>query len=449
MALIIPLSSIQVSENRIRREFPREEHEALIASISSKGLLHAPVVEKDGRTLIAGERRFRAIADLALQDKSIRYNGEAIPLGSIPVVTLGELSKTDYKEAELEENITRLDISWLERATAIAEIHSLRQEIATENGTYHSISDTSEEIFGTDSGSSRVGVRDAITLVEAMKSNPEIAKAATQKEAVKIVEKQLRAEQNRVLAETWGLRAETLKTPHVLKIGDMFDILPTLRANSFECIIADPPYGMDADQFGSIFTEKHNYKDSFEYATKVYKFLAEEGYRLGTTMSHMWVFHDIRAFPDISRWFRQHHWKVWEWPLIWNKNTNFAVAPLGNLGPQRTYEGIIYANKGSRPNTAILPDVLTHSRVSEQSRGAEKPVSLLVDLIRRTCLPGERVLDPCCGTGNIFLAGNEARVDITCVELDPVAAGVASSKINGRIADMVPTQDLTQEDDGL
>src|SRR5687768_9805242 len=105
---LIPLDSLIIPENRQRKEFPRKEMDDLKESITSKGLLHLPVVRNDGLTLVAGERRCKAIRELNDEGIDFIYNDEAIPFGFFPVSLLQDLSDLEVMEAELEENVIRL-----------------------------------------------------------------------------------------------------------------------------------------------------------------------------------------------------------------------------------------------------------------------------------------------------------------------------------------------------
>ena len=61
--------------------------------------------------LIAGERRFTASSKLAL------------PV--IPARLLSDLSQTDQRIVELEENLRRKDLGWQDQCLAIASIHDI------------------------------------------------------------------------------------------------------------------------------------------------------------------------------------------------------------------------------------------------------------------------------------------------------------------------------------
>ena len=67
----------------------------LAASIKRVGLIHPPVIERDG-TLRTGERRYTAL-------KSLGWT-------NVPVQFADELTSAEAKALELEENISRVDI---------------------------------------------------------------------------------------------------------------------------------------------------------------------------------------------------------------------------------------------------------------------------------------------------------------------------------------------------
>jgi len=94
----LPLSSILIT-NRQRRFFSEDALVELSNSIRKKGLLHPIVLQDDSLTLVAGERRLRAISMLSELEVQITYDGTAVPQAHIPYVVLGELSADDIVEA--------------------------------------------------------------------------------------------------------------------------------------------------------------------------------------------------------------------------------------------------------------------------------------------------------------------------------------------------------------
>ena len=127
------------------------------------------------------------------------------------------------------------------------------------------------------------------------------------------------------------------------------------------------------------------------------------------------------AFTDAGWW-------VHRTPLIWYKRTAARV-PWPEHGPQRKYEVILYAVKGKRPTLKIAPDVLDFLPDENLGHSAQKPVALFQELLSRTCLPGNSVLDPFCGTGPIFPAAHELKCRAVGLEQAPDAYGIAVKRI--------------------
>lgn len=114
----IPLDSIERNSAQPRRIFPRDELEALAASLKEHGMLQPIVVSKtdNGYRLIAGERRVQAA----------RLAG----LHRIPAV-VREDPRHSTLELALVENLQRADLNAIEQAQAyrvLLEQHGLSQD---------------------------------------------------------------------------------------------------------------------------------------------------------------------------------------------------------------------------------------------------------------------------------------------------------------------------------
>ena len=126
---VLPIEKVRVGK-RQRSKLEPGPLTKLKESILGRGLLHPPVVAKQGDAfhLVAGERRFRAIQQIHKENRSFFCHDQTINPGNIPVTLLDEaLDDSGRFEAELDENIRRVDIPWQDRTTALAELHALRQ----------------------------------------------------------------------------------------------------------------------------------------------------------------------------------------------------------------------------------------------------------------------------------------------------------------------------------
>ena len=123
----IHVDDVVVPENRQREHFDERAMEELISSICKPiGLLQPIILRNDCRTLVAGERRLRAVRDISESELPIRHNNSAISIGEIPYVILDDLPEELVREAELEENIRRIDLTWQEKCIAVKELYDFR-----------------------------------------------------------------------------------------------------------------------------------------------------------------------------------------------------------------------------------------------------------------------------------------------------------------------------------
>jgi len=101
----LPVASIKPNPEQPRHSFDTDELDGLAASIATHGVLQPVVVVEDtaGFTLIAGERRLRAVKQLGLE--------------TIPAV-VRTANEQEKLELALVENIQRSDLNALEEARA-------------------------------------------------------------------------------------------------------------------------------------------------------------------------------------------------------------------------------------------------------------------------------------------------------------------------------------------
>jgi ParB/RepB/Spo0J family partition protein len=431
---VIPFAELTIPADRQRQHFDPKALVELADSIMSKGLLHPPVVRWNGETfdLIAGERRTRAIRSISSIGVAVICNAQVIPPDHFPVTLIGDLDALSLREAELEENILREDLTWQERAAATAELADLRQAQAAEKGETTSIRSVASEIMGKLAvGSEITRVAESINVAKHLE-DPDVAKAKSQKEAVKIIRKKAEAAHREVLAQQFN----PAKTPHSIIQGSCFDFAKAVPDNSQDCILTDPPYGIGADNFGDMAGTEHAYVDSYEYAMKCYDLVATEGFRVAKEKAHLYVFLDPRYWDEIRLKFILAGWDVWPTPLIWDK-TN-GMLPKPDFGPRRTYEMILYANKGERKVLKVGMDVLRFPLLSERDHGAQKPVGLFADLLSRSCYPGNSVIDFFSGSGTILPASNRLKLIATAMERVPAYYHTGLSRA-----------DSLEEDEGL
>ena len=414
----------QVKEDeRQRKVYNAESISQLADSIQDAGLLHAIRLRSGSDpTLVAGGRRLRALRLLVGRKQPIKYDGQVLPLGTIPFTEHHSTNEHDLQLAELYENIHREDISWPERTAAISKLHKLRTEVDPS----HTVTDTSREIFGDSYHSSSTGrTSEAIRIAEAVEKDPSLAKLGSIKEVKKVLAKRA----NNEIFSDFAKQHDDSASEHTLIRGDAAVQLALLPSERYTCICTDPPYGIGADTFGDQGQGEHDYDDSKEYFEAVIREFAVQSFRVACTEAHAYVFCDIRNLEPLSRLMRDAGWYVWPSPIVWYKG-NQGLLPRPFHAPRRCYELILYCIKGNKK--VILEgkhDVITINGVGAARHAAEKPVDLYADLLSRSVRPGDLVLDPFTGSGPIFPAANRLSVTATGINLNEEDYNLALSRL--------------------
>lgn len=433
MTSLIHYERIKLGPRRQRREFDTGLLNELGESITRNQLLHPPVLRSEGADfiLVAGERRIRAMTDLHELGVIFKYAGEEVPTGMIPYTLLADLDPLDAWEAELEENIQRVDLTWQERAAASAELMELRTAQAKRDGqAAPTVAEVARELRPAEVEPTQA-VRLELMVARHLK-DPEIAGAKTAKEAVKILKRREDTQRNADLATLVGKTFSSAS--HTLLQEDFLQWQVTAESAQFEIILTDPPYGMGADQFGDsgqgVAAEAHFYEDSYEKWLELMLVFPAATFALAKPDAHAYVFCDPDRFPELRQRMSDAGWRVFRTPLIWSNPDGFR-APWPDSGPQRKYEFILFAVKGARKVNAVKGDVLEYRRDASLGHPAQKPVPLLLDLLSRSAKPGDRVLDPCVGSGATIEACHEMKLSCTGLEKIPHAYGIAVKRLQG------------------
>lgn len=430
---LIPYDSVEVTD-RQRKKISTPELNELKESILQRGLLMAPVVrqKEDGKySLVAGERRYRAVGLIHKEGKPFEHNLITVESGKIPV-TLIRGTELLAKEAELDENIQRVDLTWQEKAAALADIHKEKQ-VSNPKQTF---TETAKEIssqakVSVDYG--RTAIREAVIVAEHL-HRPSIANARSASEAHQLI---LKAQHEKVTAELARRRiAKMGVTPDIeITHGDLFEQLPRLDGNIVDLICVDVPFGIDAGGggFRARTVHHHNYEDSEEISWEIQKAILTEGFRICKPQANILMFTDIKWWDRLQRVSAQIGWVPFRRPMIWGKSDSEGLAPWGAGGPRITTEFIFYATKGQKGMVASPTDYIRVNRVPRHERihAAQKPVELMEKLIHCATLPGDLVLDPCCGSGSTLIAARNLKRRARGIEKDQDYYNTAMANVHG------------------
>lgn len=424
---------------RQRREIPKSSLDELRASILENSLLHAPVVQEvNGKyILVAGERRLRAIDLIAEAGQTFTHHKIDFPPYTMPVTLLDEaINDIKRQEIELAENVDRLELPWQDRVAALAYIHNMRKA----NNPNQTISDTARaviaervaELTGGSAAESTMfrTIRQA-TIINEHLQNPEIAKARNATEAFNIIV----GNQQRAFEAELIKRGQRKITTIEVRHGSALEILPKLESGQFDTVVADPPYGIRVDSGG--FRQRtvvhHNYEDDPDTAKALISCILTEGFRICKPRANLFIFCDIDLFVWLKESAARAGWDPFRTPITWLKSDSEGMAPWGREGFRRTTEWIFFARKGQKGLIHSPVDVLRHNRVARDEReyGPEKPVSLLKELLAASTLPGDYILDPCCGSGSSLVAARELNMKAMGIEIDQKAYNLSLVKSQG------------------
>ena len=465
----VPVDSIVVLENRQRQTFDMDALKELYHRISSDGLMHPPGVnflEGEAPTLIYGERRLRTLRALAKQNIPVKFNGETLPVGMIPVVYWAEPDQAKLEELELSENEDRADLTWQEQTRATARIKDIleaRQErkAVSEQVAQGIPEDEAQANVDTNAidlpavsltdvakvgGASVATVSRHIALAEHL-SDPDVAKAKSAKEALKIVERKRVQEHRKTVAE--GVTFSD--SPHKIYKGDVLSVIKSLPDSFVRAVITDPPYGIDMHKDQSWDGTYHEYNDSEAYCFNLFEKLLPEWDRITLPEAHVYAFCDFAKFEKIRAIFDSYRvdskgepgfivtpeaalkhnlglqesktmlkskpvFEVMYFPFIWNKG-NVASYPRPKHWPRKSYECLVYAIKGEHQHAGLDLAVININQIQNQAHPAGKPLDLYAYLIERSTMAGEHVFDGFAGQGNIVRAAHKLKRIAHAVEL--------------------------------
>jgi site-specific DNA-methyltransferase (adenine-specific) len=436
--LIVPRKCLTINA-RQRKEITRSRLLELKDSILENSLLHAPVAQQTGPDtydLVAGERRVRAIDLIAEDGKAFIFDRSAIRPGQIPLMLLSEaINAIKLQEIELAENVDRDDLPWQDRIAALAYIHNMRRKENPDQTIADTaraiIAENTRELAGAQGGLAESTMLRNIkqaTIINEHLEKPEIAKARNATEAFNLIV----ANEQRAFEAELIRRGQKRVTTIEVRHGSLFDILPKLETGTFDTVLADPPYGIGVDTGG--FRQRtvvhHNYDDSPESARAILSCILTEGFRICKARANLFIFCDIDLFGWLKESAARAGWDPFRTPITWLKSDSEGMAPWGREGFRRTTEWIFFARKGQKGLIHSPVDVLRHNRVHRDDReyGPEKPVPLIRELLGASTLPGDYILDPCCGSGSTLVAARELNMRALGIESDEKAYNLSLVK---------------------
>lgn len=201
-----------------------------------------------------------------------------------------------------------------------------------------------------------------------------------------------------------------------------------LDDDSIDCVLTDPPYGVDVDLSGTLGASDVEHQgslenDGYDEAVDLWRALVPELKRVLKSDGHLYAFASWKTFDDFRDVLADAGFEVVNC-LIWLKSTPNNQTAFGSGGVRYGYqhEFILYAvhdTSEARSLDRTVSDIILHKHSSQgNEHPTEKPVGLLETLLEQSTGPEDTVLDPFLGSGSSAVAAIRNERDCIGFELD-------------------------------
>lgn len=373
----IPLSEITLP---VLYKPEPESFSRLVTSIRFNGLFHPIILQGDSAPykIIAGRARFLAVS---------KISEEVVSPTTIPA-TIYPANCPNPQEIALHENLRRNNLSWYEQVELEAELHKLRVEEHGEKAWGRpkttgpegwSQADTAKELglaIGT--------LSQDLNLAGALIENPYLRNVKDKKTALKLIKNVVKRQE----MEIESLEPSQVKMDEIL-LGPSEVILKTFPDETFDACITDPPWSEYRDE--ALRSDQEKLLPIF---LEIYRVLKKNSMMYVITSTTDFFFYK-RELPKLG-------FQVQSYPIIWNKPKTITHGRRP-WEYARDYEPIIIAAKGSPTLTSgtELSSILKFDNVhsSKLIHPNEKPIDLMIELLRQCTFQGAKILDPFAGSG--------------------------------------------------
>lgn len=355
--------------------------ESLAESIAKHGLIHPPIITRDGE-IVAGERRFTAIQSLGWTNFEVRY--------------ADEVEQSELYMIELEENIRRVDITWQEQCVAMERWHQLK---LAEDPSWNQQS-TAEEL-----GVSKSEVGEKLALAKAISAGDQkIAANDKISTALNVMRRQRERERTSTLQAIEGKEPDAPRVP--LLNEDFHEWAAGYSGVKFNFIHCDFPYGIDANKQkqGTNVAMHGSYEDGKDVYFSLLDTLEMAMSNVVADHAHLMFWYSMDFHQLTFDRLTAMGWKVNPFPLIWHKTDNTGLLPDPQRGPRRIYETAFFASRGDRLVVQAVSNCVGHAGKDKEIHMSEKPVPMLHHFMRMIVDGNSTVLDPTAGSANALKA---------------------------------------------
>jgi ParB/RepB/Spo0J family partition protein len=286
--------------------------EELANSIRQNGLIHPPVIKRDGE-LIVGERRWTAI-------KSLGWT-------AMPIQWVDDLDEDELQAIEYEENVTRADLPWQDQVMAVHNYHQHRMSHDPEW-----TATLTAERLGVTSANVSQKLDVAGQLIAGEKLVVEAPKFSVARNVTNRLEQRKKASAADRVAEIATSEPTPERTVPLLN-ADFHEWAAAYTGTPFNFLHCDFPYGINMDSSDQGNSVHGKYEDSPDVYWELLDSLAGSMDNLVAPSAHMIFWFSMDYYDATKNRLRSMGWSVSDFPLIWFKSDNAGILPDTNRRP--------------------------------------------------------------------------------------------------------------------
>jgi len=197
--------------------------------------------------------------------------------------------------------------------------------------------------------------------------------------------------------------------------GNCIEFIKTIEDKSIDCLITDPPYGVDI-QFGAYdnqLSRKIENDGNIDDALLLLDTMLHEVKIKLKDNAHIYIFCNWKIYPQFNAIISK-HFQIKNL-IIWDKLFMGMGDLKGNYSS--SYEMIVFAG-GNREFLTRPKNIIQCRFNDERFHNTQKPVDLIKQLIENSTNVNETIFDPFLGSGSTVVAANQLKRNFIGCEID-------------------------------
>jgi DNA modification methylase len=197
--------------------------------------------------------------------------------------------------------------------------------------------------------------------------------------------------------------------------GSCIDFIKTIEDKSIDCLITDPPYGVDI-QFGAYDNQLSRKIENDGNIDDALILLNEMLLKVKSKLkdnAHIYIFCNWKIYPQFNEIISK-HFQIKNL-IIWDKLFMGMGDLKGNYSS--SYEMIIFAG-GNREFLTRPKNIIQCRFNDERFHNTQKPIELIKQLIENSTNVNETIFDPFLGSGSTVVAAKEMKRNFIGCEID-------------------------------